>query len=53
MLGRASQPAGAWVGSPGRAVGGPGGLGHWANVKSNQVGGGGPRGSGHIGLGGR
>lgn len=38
MLGWARQPAGTWAGSPGRAAGGPGSLGHRANVKSNRNG---------------
>lgn len=36
MLGWARQPAGTRAGSPGRTVGGPGRLGHRANVKSNR-----------------
>lgn len=36
MLGWVHQPAGTWAGSPGRAVGGPGSLGHGANVKSDR-----------------
>lgn len=40
MLGWARQPAGTRAGSPGGAAGGPGSLGHRANVKSNRNGGG-------------
>ena len=38
MLGWARQPAGTQAGSPGRTAGGPGSLGHRANVKSNRNG---------------
>lgn len=38
MLGWACQPAGTRAGSPGRAAGGPGSLGHRANVRSNRNG---------------